>query len=191
MRRAALHRLRLNLTEVEKKNKNRTSISAGSCRCQQWSFSKTPLGRQSSGVALHVPRINPEELKILLKCSAPTPAGMGGNLLSFPSALRALGLCNVHNMPFALRRISATVWGRGDAHRLCVQRTRSPGRESLCQVWSYFSTVLEKISVPVQNYRALLQRVQEPKTDLYLKLLNSRKIKRNKGKNIFRGKCSF
>lgn len=97
----------------------------------------------------------------------------------------------MHNMPFALRRFSAMVWGRGDARQLCVQRTRSPGRESLCQVWNYFSTALEKILVPVQSYRASLQRVQQTKYNLYLKLLNSRKIKQDKRKNTFREKHYF
>lgn len=151
----AIHWLRLNLTSV-KNIGQQLPVSAVQ-------FHKNSALKQSSSMALHVPQINPEELKILLKCYTPTPRGIWGNLFSFSSALRALGFCNMHNTLLALRQFSAMVWGWGDARQVCVQWMTSLGRESLCQVWNYSSTVLQKILVPVQSYCALLQRVKRLK----------------------------
>lgn len=104
-------------------------ISQNSHPCQQQSVVKPLLWRQSSSAALHVPRINPEELKISLKRSLPL---LRGSQLALPTALPTLDFCTAHSAPIASRQFSAVGGGRGT---LCaakeVTRKRKSGALSL------------------------------------------------------------
>lgn len=99
-------------------------ISQNSHPCQQWSVVKPLLRRQSSSAVLHVPWINPEELKIPLKRSLPL---LQGSQLPLPTALPALGFCTMHSVPVASRQLGAVGGGRGT---LCAAKQVTGKRKS-------------------------------------------------------------
>ena len=151
----------------------RTDTNGSPAACQQLPVSAAELHkngcRDRAPEALHVPRINPKELTILLQCSTPT-APAPEEPCANPCSLGLAVVC----MHWAAPRPGCSQHG----HTAPSTATGSPGGKVGVRPET---TPCRAGENAVQSCCASLLRVQETKNNPYLKLRNGCTIRRTKG----------